>query len=219
MNKFHSGTNFNLSQEIWQAAERLTSPRAAERDAALDYLVGQGAARKSPLIAYLLATRISDPDLEVRSHIVKALGGVIAVDGQGEHAADQVIIQLQGFLAQLSREQLLSLLEVSEQYLTAEESLIEIFKLCSYAGDKLGGIVNDQKQPLSIRQNAIYFCGEVGFLESVSILRGLIQRVEKRNQNQSRTHVRKRAKDEEQLYPFAIVALDKLDNRFPTGRK
>ena len=74
-------------------------------------------------------------------------------------------------------------------------------------------------QPLSIRQNAIYFCGEVGFLESVSILRGLIQRVEKRNQKQRRTHVRKRAKDEEKLYPVAIVALDKLDNRFPTGRK
>ena len=124
MNKFHSGTNFKPSQEIWQAAERLASPRAAERDAALDYLVGQGVARKSPLIAYLLATRISDPDLEVRSHIVKALGGVVAVDGQGEHAADQVIIQLQGFLAQLSKEQVLSLLEVSEQYLTAEESLI-----------------------------------------------------------------------------------------------
>jgi hypothetical protein len=219
MNKVHAGTNFKPSQEIWQAAERLASPSAAERDAALDYLVEHGAARKSPLITYLIATRISDPDLEVRSHIVKALGGIVEVDAQGEHAADQVIIQLQGFLAQLSKEQILSLLEVSDQYLTAEESLIEIFKLCSYAGDKLGGIVNDQKQPLSIRQNAIYFCGEVGFMESISILRGLKQRVEKRNQNQSRTPRRKRAKDEEQLYPYAIVALDKLDNRFPTGRK
>jgi HEAT repeat protein len=219
MNKFHSAKNFKPSQEIWQAAERLAAPRASERDAALDYLVDQGAVRISPLIVYLLATRISDPDLDVRSHIVKALGGVVAVDGQGEHAADQVIIHLQGFLAQINKEQVLSLLEVSNQYLTAEESLIEIFKLCSYAGDKLGGIVNDQKQPLSIRQKAIYFCGEVGFLESVSVLRELTKRVEKRNQNQSRTHIRKRAKDEEQLYPYAIVALDKLDNRFPTGRK
>ena len=219
MNNLQDVSEFEPSQEIWQAAERLASPSGAERDAALDYLVRQNAPRKSPLIAYILATRISDPDLEVRSHIVKALGGVVTVDGQGEHAADQVIIQLQGFLAQLSKEQVLSLLEVSGQYLTAEESLIEIFKLCSYAGDKLGVIVNDQKQPIAIRQTAIYFCGEVGFLESVSILRELIQRVEKRNQNQSRTHVRKRAKEEEQLYPYAIVALEKIDIRFPTGRK
>ena len=49
---------------------------------------------------------------------------------------------------------------ISGQYLSAEESLIEIFKLCSYAGNVLGGIVNDRKIPLGIRQKAIYFCGE-----------------------------------------------------------
>jgi len=219
MNKTRSEDDFEWNKEIWLAAEKLTSPRAAEREEALDYLVEHGAPAKSPLIAYLLATRLSDPDLEVRCHMVKALGVVLTNAVQGEQLPDQVLRQLQGFLAYLNKEQILDLLEVSERYLSAEESLIEIFKLCSYAGNVLSGIVNDRKISLGIRQKATYFCGEAGFLETITTLKALVMRIEKGKQVLHRSTLRKKAQDERQLYPFAVAALEKLGRGPSAGRE
>jgi hypothetical protein len=197
----------------------LVSPNSVEREKALDYLLDQGAPAKSPLIAYLLATRLSDPDLEVRFHIVKALGAVIVRDDEGEELLDPVLRQLQSYLAYLNTEQILDLLEVSEQYLSAEESLIGIFRLASYAGNRLSGIVNDRKKPLGIRQKAIYFCGEAGYLEASTTLKVLVSKIEKRNQILKRSPIRKKDMDENQLYPYAVVALEKLNVGSAAGRK
>jgi hypothetical protein len=210
MNKTQSKADFEGNKEVWLAAERLVSPRAAEREEALDYLVEQDAFAKSPLIAYLLVTRLSDPDLEVRCHMVKALGDVLTDREQGEQLPDHVLRQLQGFLAHINKEQILDLLEVSKEYLSAEESLIEIFKLCSYAGNVLSGIVNDRKILLGIRQKATYFCGEAGFLETITTLQVLVKRIEKRNQVLRKFPLRKNTRDENQLYPYAVAALEKL---------
>ena len=219
MNKTQFKADFEGNKEIWLAAERLVSPRAVEREEALDYLVGQGAPAKSPLIAYLLATRLSDPDLEVRCHMVKALGDVLSSVEQGEQLPDNVLRHLQGFLAHLNKEQILDLLEVSGQYLSAEESLIEIFKLCSYAGNVLSGIVNDRKMHLGIRQKAIYFCGEAGFLEVNTALQGLMTRIEKRNQVLRKFPLKRNAREENQLYPYLVAALEKLGKGLPIGRE
>jgi hypothetical protein len=219
MKKTQSEADFEWNKEIWLASEMLASPRSVEREEALDYLVEQGAPAKSPLIAYLLATRLSDPDLGVRFHMVKTLGAVLIGAEHGEQLPDQVLRQLQSFLTHLNKEQILDLLEVSEQYLSAEESLIAIFKLCSYAGDVLSGIVNDRKISLEIRQNAIYYCGEIGFLETITTLQVLVMRIEKRNQLQSRSPLRKKAQDENQLYPYAVAALEKLGRGPSAGRE
>ncbi len=219
MNKTQFKADFEGNKEIWLAAERLVSPRAVEREEALDYLVEQGALAKSPLIAYLLATRLSDPELEVRCHMVKALGDVLSSVEQGEQLPDNVLRHLQGFLAHLNKEQILDLLEVSGQYLSAEESLIEIFKLCSYAGNVLSGIVNDRKIQLGIRQKAIYFCGEAGFLEVNTALQVLVTKIEKRNQVLRKFPLKRNARVENQLYPYLIAALEKLGKSLPAGKE
>lgn len=214
-----SNVNFKWSQEVWQLAEKLVSPRPVDREEALDTLVEKGAPRISPLVAYLLATRISDPDLEVRFHMIKALGEMLAGEDSGDIIPDPVLQQLHGFLAHLNKNQILDMLETSDQYLSSEESLLNVFKLCSYAGSVMSGIVNDRKLPISIRQQAIYYCGEIGFLETTSVLQGLVQLVEKRNQKQGRAPLRKKAQDESKLYPFAVAALEKLNREAKRGRK
>ncbi|MCJ7717166.1 MAG: hypothetical protein MUO54_11695 [Anaerolineales bacterium] len=202
--------DFKWTEKIWQAAEGLVSPKAAEREKALDYLIDLGALVKSPLIAYLLATRLSDPDLEVRYHVVQALGSVLPGNERGIEMLDPILMQLQSYLAYINTDQVLDLLEVSEQYLSAEENLIKIFKLSSYAGNRLSGIVNDRKKPLEIRQKAIFFCGEIGYLETSTTLKILVSRIEKRNQLLTRSPFRKKELDENQLYPYAVAALEKL---------
>lgn len=219
MSKTQFEADFEGNKEIWLAAEKLVSPQAVEREEALDFLVDKGVPAKSPLIAYLLATRISDPDLEVRFYMVKALGDVLTGSEQGELLPDNVLRQLQGFLAHLNKEQVLDLLEVSGQYLSAEESLIEIFKLCSYAGHVLSGIVNDRKIHLDIRQKAIYFCGEAGFLETNTTLQVLVTKIEKRNQVLRKFPLKRNARVENQLYPYLIAALEKLGKSLPARKE
>jgi len=53
-----------LFPAIWNAAEDLANMVPAVRRLALECLENTGAARISPLVSYLIATRLCDPDLE-----------------------------------------------------------------------------------------------------------------------------------------------------------
>ena len=212
MNSSRAADDFKWTQEIWQSAEKLASPNNAEREKALDYLTNQGVPQKSPLIAYLMVSMISEPEMETRFHVIQALGSIIDNDSKSDFCDGQVLEYIQAYLARINRDQILDLLAVAVQYLSAEQSLIELFKLCSYAGDILNGIVNDRKLPVSIRQSAIYFCGEVGFLDTITTLQGMVNRIEKRDMIQRKAVDRKRIKDEDELYSYAVTALEKLES-------
>jgi len=62
---------------VWQALEAMTSPNLIERQAGLEQLIAIGAPQQSPLAASVLAMRISDSDVQLRSRIVYALGEVL----------------------------------------------------------------------------------------------------------------------------------------------
>ena len=79
-----------LFPAVWSAAEDLTSPEAATRRAGLERLVEMGAPRLSPLIAYLLATRLTDPDLNLRTSVVQVLSDVLAPNKQGHSSPEAV---------------------------------------------------------------------------------------------------------------------------------
>jgi hypothetical protein len=212
MNSSRATDDFVWTPEIWQSAEKLASPINAEREKALNYLTDQGAPQKSPLIAYLMVTMISEPELETRFHAIQALGSIIVNDSESDFCDGRVLEYIQAYLARINRDQILDLLAVAVQYLSAEQSLIELFKLCSYAGDILNGIVNDRKLPVQVRRSALFYCGEVGFMDTITTIQGLISRVEKREKVSSKAAKRKRIRDENDLYSFAVIALEKLES-------
>jgi len=146
-----------LVPKIWRGAEDLTSPDDQIRENGLSALIEMGAHRHSPLVAYLLATRITDPHLQLRFHIVQALGNILRVRDEDDPTPAQVRYHLQGLLSQMRKRQIFSLLQVAEQYSAAEENVAAILNLCSYAGDVLGQIIGDRNMPISIRQQAIFF--------------------------------------------------------------
>jgi hypothetical protein len=111
----------------------------------------------------------------------------------------------------MDKSQLVKLLEISVAYLSAEDAIIKILKLCSYAGKALGGIVNDRRLPVEIRQQAIFYSGEVGFLTTAKALRNLVQRTRKTTAKPGLITTRKKHLDEEALLPFAEAALVKLE--------
>jgi hypothetical protein len=191
--------------------ENLIAPDPDLRENALEELESLEGFKEQPLMVYLLATRLLDPDLEIRFHAVQILGKLLDFDPPAGGLPDKSLKTLTEFTTQLEKEQLIKLLEVSVGYLAAEESIVNILKLCSYAGKALGGIVNDRKLPVEVRQQAIYFCGEVGFLSTETAIRNLIQRIGKEKARPGLIPTRRKHLDEKRLLPFAVAALTKLE--------
>lgn len=199
-----------LDQHLWKTAEGLFSPDPFMRESSLDDLREIEGFYRSPLIASLLVSRISEPDLENRFHLIQLLGSLLDFNSAGQHFTDQALVFAKEALDGLEKDQLMKLLEVSDSYLTAEKAIGNILKLSSYAGVGLSGIVNDRKLPVSLRQQAVFYCGEVGYLSSRPTLQNLVHRVHKSRTSHGGGSGRKKSRDEEILYPYVISALEKL---------
>jgi len=199
-----------VDQHLWQTAERLVSTDPNLRESALNQLKGIDGFYRSPLVAYLLVSRISEPEIEIRFHFIQLLGSLVDYDAPGQHLSDKALGIAKGALDQMDKFQLTRLLEVSDSYLAAESAVKSILKLSSYAGSVLSGIVNDWKLPVSIRQQAVFYCGEGGYLNSKPTLQNLIRRVEKTRNGSGGRSERKKSREDEFLYPFVISALEKL---------
>lgn len=199
------------SKLTWTTLENIISPDPYLRDKGLEELISIKGFQEQPLLVYMLVTRIVDPDLEVRLHAIQILGKLLRKDHSEGGIPDNSFITVTEFTTQLEKEQLIKLLEVGVEYLAAEEAITNILKLCSYAGKRLGGIVNDRRLPIEIRQQAIHFCGEVGFLTTLTVIQNLIHRVEKNRSKPGLIQSRKRHLDDEILFPYAVTALGKLE--------
>ena len=191
--------------------EGLIDPDPNHRQAALEDIQSLERFQDQPLIIYLLTTRLMDPDLAIRFQAVKLVGSLLPEGPSQKAISKQSWGILTAFTTQIDQSQLVKLLEVSVAYLAAEDAIIGILRLCSYAGKVLGGIVNDRKLPVEIRQHAIYYAGEVGFISAAAAIRALIQRLRKAKSKPGLITVRRRTLEEETLLPFAEAALGKLE--------
>ena len=97
-----------VDQELWETAEALISPDPYLRESALDQLKEIDGVNRSPLIAYLLVSRISEPDLEIRFHLIQLLGSLVDFDSPGQHLTDQALRIAKDALDQINKFQLIS---------------------------------------------------------------------------------------------------------------
>jgi hypothetical protein len=165
---------------IWQALEATTSHNATDRQAGLDQLIASGAPRLSPLIAAVLAIRLSDPDIQLRTRIVYVLGDVL------EMPAPQVRQHLKGAMVNWTRDNIVYLLEVVDYEPQATAATAALLNLCSQAGELLTEIMADRKLPVSLRQQAIDLIVRVGFLEAIPRLEKVANRLISRSKGQQK---------------------------------
>ena len=166
--------------EVWNAVEGLSSPELLTRRESLDRLIVLDAPRLSPLVAYVLATRIFEPDLELRCRVVTALGKVLTPSETGKVTLDAVRIHLKGYCYQMEHHGVIQLLEIAEEYPEAASGVAAMLNLCSQTGAFLVDIMVDRKEILTIRRQAISFIGQVGFLDAIPALERLEERLESR---------------------------------------
>ncbi len=200
-----------LFPSVWGALEDLASPQASLRRTGLERLVELNAHRLSPLVAYMLVTRIDDPDLTLRSRIIRVLGDALVPDAQGSVASESVVNTLASALSQMHTHEIYAVLQVSNASAENESPVARLLNACPYAGNHLADILADRKAPLSIRKQAVNYIGLVGFLDAIPGLERLQARLEARlNGQQSMPFLAPLPADEVELLPAIETALAAL---------
>jgi hypothetical protein len=173
---------FSLDQihQLWESAEAISSPELSERKRGLERLIEFDVVRRSPLITYLLATRIVEPDFTLRAYIVRVLAGILKTDSPDNLSTEDVRLTLVNYLSQIDLREILALIQLAEIDPYAEEQIIHLLSVCSCAGGHLINIVNDRGTSIPIRKLSVKFIGRVGYLEALPDLLRLETRLKAR---------------------------------------
>jgi len=206
-----SAARLEFFPAVWTAAEGLISKDAGVRWDALDQLVELEAPRYSPLVGYLFATRLCDPDIPFRTKIVKTLGEVLSVHRDGLPAPENVRQTLTGYLAQMRTRHTFALLQALVADPSLEKHIAVLLNACPYAGNHLGDILSDRKVAIEIRKHAGRMIGRVGFLDALPTLERLSARLQARLNGQSSMPFAPHSpKEELDLLPVIQTALTLL---------
>ncbi len=147
---------------------------------AFDRLVEFDAIRQLPLVTYLLVTRLAEPDIELRTRIVKNLGSLVNAGLSPAGPSEQVVQTLMNCVSELRTREVFALLQVAEYDKNAEGYIADLLSLCSFAGGHLSQILSNRSAPVEIRRQAAYFIGLLGYLEALPVLERMASRLESR---------------------------------------
>ena len=176
----HSGDPIhldNVSMAVaWKAAEALISSDLQQRRQGMEQLLALHVAPDSPLVAYLLYTRLVEPDLDLRRRVVQTLAGILET-GAGESPARQSLV---AHLGQMRTRKIYALLQLLTFDADLDEPIRLLLKACSYAGSQLAAILADRQLPVGIRAQAARMAGKIGFMDTVQALERLQTRLESR---------------------------------------
>jgi hypothetical protein len=200
-----------LIPKLWFAAEALTSPDAKKRKIGLEDLINEGAARFSPLLSYLIFTRISDPDLDIRISVINALADILGPDESGLPAPEVIRVDLYMHLSRMEAQQVKSLVEAVNYDSTVEIAAESLLKACPLAGSYLADILADRTQPLEVRELCAMYIGRIGYLDAIPVLERVAKKLEaKMNGQQTMPFGRIKNRGELILLPAIHSALDSL---------
>jgi hypothetical protein len=183
-----------LFPTVWGACEELIAPDVASRRRGMEKLIEIKAPRLSSLVTYLFATRMGEPDLELRKQVVVALADVLVLDQNGLAAPENVRRTLAACLNKMTSATIQYLLEAGAADPELEERLAVLFNACPEAGMPLSEILSERKNALDIRLQAARLIRLVGYLDTIGDLERLEIRLESRIAGQ-------------QVMPFAPPAM------------
>ena len=200
-----------LFPEVWNAAEALCGLDARQRSQALARLEEMGAARLSPLVGYLVLTRLSDSDIKVRCQAVRMAGDLLSLDSHGLATPEPVQRLLVSTISQMRTRGVFHLLEVANEEPESIPQVTRLLNACPYAGRHLADIALDRSFPMPERKQAVLFIGAVGYLDAISSLERLAARLTARMKGQqSMSFAPPDSGDENDLLPIVQSVLQLL---------
>jgi len=200
-----------LFPSVWSAAEAITSPDVDLRLDGLSRLADLNAIYYSPLVAYLVATRLIDPELIVRARVIQMLGDFLRPQLTEQEVLEDVYLHVSAYLSQMRSRQVLFILQALDFDRSIDRQAIAVLKECSQAGEYLATILSDRQTPLEIRKLAAFLVAEVGYLDAIPALERLQSRLEAKAEGQQWLPFYLQEECEEyQLLPAVRNALDIL---------
>jgi len=204
--------NNNLLPVAWNIAESLTSPDKLIRREAIDRFESIKTLTNSPLIYYLLATRIVDPDIEIRSRVVKIVGELLnvpAIDNEGFSVHQHLLY----YVSQMRTRHVYAIIQVYNYQLELEKFIVPLLKGCPYAGKHLMEILLFKGAPMEIRKAAATLIGVVGFIDLASELEKFKCRLEaKLSHRNKESGFHTNALDDNRLLPVIESAINQLNS-------
>lgn len=198
------------SLEVWGACEAVTSPDINVRREGLERLLTLDVVRKSPLVAYLLASRIVEPDLALRTRVVNVLAEIFSRDQDEAPVSNQVKQHLNSYLSQMRTRPIFALLQVAEMDSGCEDRVALLLNNCPHGAGRLTEILTNRQFSLSIRKMAARIIGLVGYLEALPTLEKLATRLEARSLNNGNEYENNVGDDELTLLAPVLEALERL---------
>lgn len=165
---------------VWGGCEDLVSSDTALRSRGLEKLLALGAPRLSPLVAYLLATRLNDPYLSLRKKVVYAVGDLFTFDEHGLAAPESVRRAISTVLAQMRMPGIQGILEVADDDPATQLRIARLLNACPYAGQFMAEMLTDRKMLMELRYRAVQFISLVGYLDAIPTLERMESRLETR---------------------------------------
>lgn len=175
-----TGEPFRLGEAVlvsaWKAAEALISPDLHNRRQGMQQLLALQVASGSPLVLYLLYTRLTEPDLDLRRRMVLELADILEISAPDSPARQC----LAAHLGQMRTRQIYALLQLVAYDADMEAAACRLLKACSYAGSQLAAILADRQMPVEIRKQAVQVAGHIGYLDAAQALERVQTRLESR---------------------------------------
>ncbi len=196
---------------VWNATECLASADAITRQHGIDAILELGAQKASPLVAFMIATRLGDQNIYIRRRVIYILADLISWEPGDNPAADAIRKSVTNYLHDIGEETIFGILEVAVMDPQAEKPIYALLNACPIAGRFLGNLLTEWKNPLPIRQKAIYFVGLVGYMEVLPVLERLLDRLEARQNGQyTMAFVPASARSDEDIMPYLRIAIDQM---------
>lgn len=173
----------------WTAAEMFVSAHVEERRRGFAILNGSEAARRSALTPHLLASRVDEPDLELRAEIVQALADYFEIRGREFRYPPELRGAVTAAVRKFDRAEIQALLELHHaaregRLALRPEALVRLWERLPTASPTLTRLAGERGWPLPLRQAAIEAIGQVGFTDAAPVLEGLLARIEGRRAGQ-----------------------------------
>jgi hypothetical protein len=196
---------------VWNATECLTSPEAVTRQHGIDAILELGAQKVSSLVAFMIATCLGDRDIYIRRRVIYILADLITWVPGDEQLVNSIRMTVTNYLHSMSEETTFGLMEVAMMDPEAEQPIYHILNACPFAGRYLGNILTEWKNPLLIRQKAIYFVGIVGYMEMLPVLERVLDRLEARQSRQySMSFAPSLNRSDEDIMPYLRIAINQM---------
>jgi hypothetical protein len=200
-----------LLPAVWNATESLAAPDAVTRQHGIDTLLELGAQRVSSLVAFMMATCLSDRDIYIRRRVCYILADLINKEPGVRQTPENISKTVTNYLHNMREETIFGLLEVAVIDPLVEKSIYHLLNACPFAGTYLGDILAEWKNPLPIRQKAIHFVGLVGYMETLPVLERLLDRLEARHIGQYAMRFAPASiKSDEDIMPYLRIAIQQL---------